>query len=133
MFSAASLKIVHVSTVVLTLVGFVARALAAFGNREWIRWRSTRIAKDTVDTVLLASAIGLAIRLGVSPLSHGWLAAKIVGLVLYLVLGFLTLRAGLPPRTRAAALLGALGVFGFIVSVALTKDPRGFLVFLFPT
>jgi hypothetical protein len=31
---------------------------------------------------------------------------------------------------RASAWIGAMLVFGYIVSVALTKDPRGFLLWL---
>jgi hypothetical protein len=40
------------------------------------------------------------------------------------------LRFGRTLRTRATALAAAVAVFAWIVSVAFTKDPRGFLVWL---
>ena len=126
-FSAANLKLIHVGTVVLTVVGFFARGLGAFAESAWIGWRATRLTKDAVDTLLLASAVGLAYRLKVSPLSSPWLAAKIVGLLLYMALGVVALRPGLARPARLAALVGALAVFAYIVSVALTKSPLGLL------
>jgi uncharacterized membrane protein SirB2 len=83
-----------------------------------------------VDTVLLASAVVLAWQLRLSPLAAPWLAAKIIGLVVYIALGMVALRFGRTLRTRATALAAAVAVFAWIVSVAFTKDPRGFLVWL---
>ncbi|SPE27544.1 Invasion gene expression up-regulator, SirB [Burkholderiales bacterium] len=124
---SALLKQIHVGAVVLSLAGFFARGLGSFAHGAWISSRAARRYRDSVDTVLLVSAIALAYVLGVSPLAHPWLAAKIVGLLAYIVLGVVALRADLPLPARLAAWLAALGVFGYIVSVALTKDPLGFL------
>jgi len=121
------LKQIHVSAVALSLTGFVARGLGALVQGAWIRARGTRLVAHAVDTVLLVSAIALAYTLGISPLANPWLAAKIVGLLAYVALGVVALRPGVRLPTRLAAWLGALGVFGYIVSVALTKSPLGFL------
>ncbi len=85
------------------------------------RW--VKIAPHTVDTVLLASAIALAWQLGISPLAAPWLAAKIVALLLYIVLGTVALKRGKTKRIRLLAWLAAQGVFFYIVSVAVTHDP----------
>jgi uncharacterized membrane protein SirB2 len=124
--SAALLRHIHLGAVALSLAGFFARGLGALAQRGWVRSRATRRAQDAVDTVLLLSAIALAYTLGISPLAHPWLAAKIVALLAYIGLGTLALRASLPAPARLAAWLAALGVFGYIVSVALTKNPLGF-------
>jgi len=124
--SASVLKQVHVWAVALSLAGFLARSLGTFAHGAWVRSRGARRAQDAVDTVLLVSAIALAYTLGISPLAHPWLAAKIGALLAYIGLGALALRAQLPLPARLTAWIGALGVFGYIVSVALTKDPQGF-------
>jgi uncharacterized membrane protein SirB2 len=61
--------------------------------------------------------------LRLTPDAAPWLAAKIAGLLLYIALGMAALRRGLPWRWRAAAWVAALGVFAWIVAVALTKNP----------
>jgi uncharacterized membrane protein SirB2 len=78
-----------------------------------------------VDTVLLASAVALAYSLRLSPATAPWLLAKVVGLVAYIGLGTVALRFGRTRTTRIAAWAAALLVFGYIVSVAVSKDPRG--------
>jgi uncharacterized membrane protein SirB2 len=89
-----------------------------------------------VDTVLLLSAVGMLFVLHLSPFALPWLRAKVVGLAAYIALGALALR---PARSAAAARPGivtpvawiaALGVFAYIVSVAVTKSPRGALAWL---
>jgi uncharacterized membrane protein SirB2 len=42
----------------------------------------------------------------------------------------LALKPGRPLLQRALAWLAALAVFGYIVSVALTKNPLGFIAWL---
>jgi uncharacterized membrane protein SirB2 len=83
-----------------------------------------------VDTVLLASALGLAWVLRLNPITTPWLLAKIVGLLLYIGFGMVALRPGLPRAVRALALLAALVCFGQIVAMALTKSPAGLLVWI---
>ena len=80
-----------------------------------------------VDTLLLASAIALAWTLRLSPLDKPWVLAKIVALVVYIALGIVALKPEAPLPVRAASWVAALAVFGYIVSVAIAKNPRGFL------
>lgn len=84
------------------------------------RW--ARYARDAVDIVLLGSAITLAWQLGISPLEHAWLAAKIVALLLYIGIGSVALKHGKTRRIRLTAWLTAQAVFLYIVSVAKTHD-----------
>ena len=77
--------------------------------------------------MLLLSALWLAWSLRLAPAEAPWLLAKIVGLLVYIGLGVVALRPGNPTRLRAGAWLGALAVAAWIVSVAITKSPLGFL------
>ena len=128
----ATLKLVHQSAVALSLTGFFVRGLASFAGAGWVRGRAARSLPHVVDTVLLLSALTLAWMLRFTPGSAPWLLAKIVGLVLYVGLGVVALRPGRPLALRVAAWVAALATVAWIVSVALTKDPRGFLAVLSP-
>ena len=86
-----------------------------------------RTLPHVVDTVLLLSALGLAWMLRLTPGNSSWLLGKIVGLVVYVMLGVVALRPGRPRVVRVAAWLAALSTVAWIVSVAITKTPLGFL------
>ena len=119
------LKAVHVGAVGLSGAGFVARGLGHFTGARWVASRAARTLPHVVDTVLLASALALAWRLRISPLAAPWLLAKIAGLCAYVGLGMLALRFGRSRGARIAAWSAALLVFVYIVTVAISKDPRG--------
>ena len=120
-------KLLHMSAVALSVSGFIARGLGSFAQAAWVRHRVTRIAPHVVDTLLLLSALMLAGTLHLTPSNAPWLVAKIAGLLLYIGLGMLALRPGRPLALRIAAWAAALAVFGWIVSVAVTKQPLGLL------
>lgn len=121
----ATVKALHQGAVVLSIAGFALRGGAALAGAAWVRSRPARTLPHVVDTVLLGSALVLLAMLHADPLRMPWLLAKIGGLVAYIGLGMLALRPGLPRGRRAAAFVAALGVAGWIVSVALSKQPVG--------
>jgi uncharacterized membrane protein SirB2 len=123
-------KQVHVTTVVITLTLFVLRGAWMLLDSPWLAKRWVRIVPHVNDTVLLTSAVVLAVMLYRSPLAQEWIIAKVAALIVYIGLGMLALRPGRDRRLRAAAWGGALLVFGYIVSVAFTKSPLGPLLFL---
>ena len=86
-----------------------------------------RITPHAVDTVLLASGIALAATIQQYPGFHGWLTAKVIGLIVYIALGVVAMKRGSTRAVRITAWIAALVVFGYIVSVAITKNPLGFL------
>ena len=112
----------HLACVVLSLAGFAARGALMLARSPLLQARFVRIAPHVVDTVLLASAIGLAWFLGQVPFVHGWITAKVFALVAYVVLGSIALKRGGTKRVRAAAFAAALAAAGYIVAVALTRD-----------
>jgi len=90
-------------------------------QQRWIR-----IVPHIVDTAFLASAITLAVQLGFTPANSPWLTAKIVGLLVYIGLGFVALRFGKTKQIRITAWVAALLVFAYIVAVAVTMSPWPF-------
>lgn len=123
----ATLKLIHQGAVALSVAGFAMRGAGQLARARWARGRVAKTLPHAVDTVLLLSALMLAWMLRLNPVHAPWLMAKIVGLVVYVLLGMLALRPGRPPALRVAAGAAALATVGWIVSVAITKSPFGFL------
>lgn len=121
-----TLKLVHVTAVVLSGAGFVWRYAQTAAGRP-PACGALRAAPHVVDTVLLASALGLAWTGGLNPLAVPWLEAKLACLALYIVAGTIALKRGRTAGVRAAAFAMALLAYAWIVSVALTKHPLGWL------
>lgn len=94
---------------------------------DWLQHPVVRIAPHVNDTVLFASALGMAWLIGQYPFVDGWLTAKFVALLAYIGLGHVALRRGRNRRTRAIAFAGALATLAYILSVAICKDPLGCL------
>jgi uncharacterized membrane protein SirB2 len=124
----ATLKLIHMSAVVLSGAGFFARGVGMLNDATWVKHRIAKTLPHLVDTVLIVSALWLAWILRLTPTNAPWIGAKIVGLLVYIGIGMIALRFGRTKTARAIAWLLALLTFAYIVSVAITKDPRGFLV-----
>lgn len=120
-------RALHQGAVTLSIAGFFARGLGALQDAAWVRSRAARTLPHVVDTALLASALTMLAMLRLSPLEAPWVMAKIAGLLAYIALGTVAMKPGRPRNVRVAAWLGALVVAGWIVSVAITKSPWGFL------
>ena len=116
------LKWLHVACVVVSGAGFLARGVLMLAESPLLQARFVRIAPHVVDTLLLAAAVAMAVIARLSPLAHPWLAAKIVGLLAYIVLGAVALRRGRTKRTRGLALIAALLAFAYVVGTALRRD-----------
>ena len=116
-------KQLHVACVVLSLAGFAARGLLMLADSPLLQAKFVRIAPHLVDTILLATAAWLAWMLHQYPFVHGWLTAKVLGLLAYIVLGAIALRRGRTKAVRAGAFAAALLAAAYVVGVALTRNP----------
>ena len=128
--SYLAIKSVHVACAALSIAGFAARGALMLADSPMLQHRFVRIAPHVVDTALLASAVWLAWALAQVPFVHGWITAKVFALLAYIVLGAIALRRGRTKKIRAAAFAAALVTASYIVSVALTRNPRGALAWL---
>jgi uncharacterized membrane protein SirB2 len=126
-----AVKHLHIVCVALSITGFCLRGMlllqkSALAGRQ-NEWRWLRILPHVNDSILLAAAITLTVLIGQYPFVDAWLTAKIFGLIAYIILGALALAPGRSPLLRITAGIAAVAVFGWIVSVALTKHPLGML------
>ena len=125
-----TIRMIHETAVGLSVTSFFIRGLGSLVGVDAIGGRIVKTLPHAIDTVLLVSALTLAWMLGITPLSAPWLMAKVGGLVVYIGLGVVALRPGVPTSIRAGAWVGALLTVGWIISVAITKNPLGALSLL---
>lgn len=115
-------KHLHLTAVVVTLALFLLRGGWMLAGSGMLRRRWVRIVPHVVDTVLLLSALYLAIGVyGWPGTGQHWITAKLVALVAYVVLGTIALKRGRTQGMRVSAFVAALIVFAYIVQTALTK------------
>jgi uncharacterized membrane protein SirB2 len=121
--SYALLKMIHVSSVILSYSLFLLRGVWLIQDSTNLRQRWIKILPHIIDTVLLTSAVFLAMTIQQNPLQDSWLTAKVAGLLLYIALGMVAMRFGKTRRTKIIAWVAAQCVFIYIVLVAITKSP----------
>ena len=124
------LKLLHVSCAFLSIAGFFLRGYWMASGNLLLQHRAAKVLPHLIDTLLLCSAIGMLLVWRLSPLEQGWVFAKILALLFYIGLGMVALRFGQTRKIRVSAWLLALCTAGYIVSVAYSKSPLGFLLLL---
>jgi len=125
-----TLKTIHVTFAALSFAGFFIRGIWMLRDSPLLRQRWVKIAPQVVDTVLLVSAIALAVQLHLSPMTQPWLMAKIIALVVYIGVGLVALRIGRTKGVRTVAWLLGMVIFAYIVSVAVSKSVLGWFAFV---
>ena len=121
-----SLKHLHLTAVVLSGLGFFVRGLWMLLESPLLQRRWVRIVPHVVDAVLLATATALAVLSYQYPFVQGWLTAKVLALVLYIVCGTIAIKRGKTKAVRSAFFVVSLAIFAYIGSVAVTRSPLGF-------
>ncbi len=124
------IRTLHIACALISLAGFVFRGVLMLRNSPHLRSRWTRTLPHINDTILLMAAIALVVRSAQYPWAHGWLAAKIGGLLAYIGLGFVAFRFGSSLRIRTVAWLAAIVVYCWMLSVARLRHPLGALQLL---
>lgn len=125
-----TLRYLHVGAVVVSACGFILRGVLMLLQSPWLQRRWLRIVPHVVDTVLLGSAIGLAVLTAQYPWTQAWLTAKLLGLVAYILCGTMALKRARSRRQRALYFFAALLILAYIVTVARTRSPLGALLWL---
>jgi uncharacterized membrane protein SirB2 len=127
MIEYSALRTLHVTCVVASYALFVVRGVWMLRDSPRLNQRWVRVVPHVVDTLLLASAIAMVVMSRQYPFVAGWLTAKVVALIAYILLGMLALRRGRTRGVRLAAWIAAQAVFIYIGAVALTRQALPFL------
>ena len=121
----ALLKHLHVTMAMLSFLSFFIRGAWMWRQSPLLQRKLVKVLPHIIDTLLLLSAIALAVLLHYSPMQQPWLMAKLIGIVVYIGFGVMAFKhrnAGV----RKASWIAGLLVFAYIVSVAISKSPLGF-------
>ena len=116
----------HMTAAYLSLAFFILRAFWSVREVPVLQARWVKVIPHIIDTTLLTLGVLLAIILNFWPLP-GWLSAKIVALVIYILLGTIAIKRGRTPRIRAGFAIAALGVFAYILGAAVKHSPLSWL------
>jgi uncharacterized membrane protein SirB2 len=119
------IKLVHIACVALSGSLFALRGLMMLAGSRYVYHPALKYLSYLIDTTLLTAAVLLTLILHQYPFVQGWLTAKVLLLVVYIVLGVFALRRGTSRAGRAGFFVAALAVFLFIVSIAIAHDARG--------
>jgi uncharacterized membrane protein SirB2 len=118
-----TLRSIHIACVIIAAGGFLLRGVWMLNRSPLLAHPLTRTLPHINDSLLLLAAISMAWIAHLDPLDHNWLMAKLTGLLLYILSGSIALRRGRNRKIRAAAFGAALCAFGYVVAVALTRNP----------
>lgn len=119
------IKWVHVAAVIASGSLFGLRGAGTLAGAGWPMFAPLRYLSYTIDTVLLTAALMLATLLHQYPFVHGWLTAKVLLLVGYILLGSYALKRGRTRAARAWCFVAAILLYVFIASVARAHHPLG--------
>jgi uncharacterized membrane protein SirB2 len=115
----------HLALVALSGGLFALRGAAVIAGARWPLRTAWRVASVVIDTLLSTAGATLWALLALNPLRDHWLAAKLLLLVVYVVLGTWALRRARSAAGRALAYAAALFVFATMVGIGWRRDPWG--------
>jgi len=121
------LRDLHITCVVLSGAGFFLRGVWRLIDSPLYLRRWAKVLPHLIDTVLLSSAIALAVLSQQYPFEQPWLTAKLTGLLAYIGFGMAAFRFSGDKRRMTFFFVLALCSYGYIVSVALTRNPVAWL------
>lgn len=125
-----ALKHSHMLFVDISGLFFLVRGCWMLMDSSMLQKVWVKVLPHVNDTLLLLCGIGLAVVTHQYPIEQNWLTVKVLLLVAYIVLGTIALKKGKTRQIRVIAFFAALACFLFMVSVARTRDPLGFLTFV---
>lgn len=108
------LKMLHIALALISGLGFALRGFIRLVLQQPLAHPLVRFGPHLIDTLLLASGIGLWLILGLSPVAAGWFGIKLLLVVVYVLVGITAFRM----HHQGAAVLVYLAALGIFLSVA---------------
>ena len=121
------IKQAHIGLALLSGMLFALRGAFALAGARWPQALPVKWLSYAIDTALLTAALMLLTILPWAMFANGWLLAKIVLIVAYVVLGVMAMRPQRPRRDRALYYTAALLVFAMVYAIARAHHPLGVL------
>lgn len=122
----------HMSFAALSITFFILRGVWMLQGREILQHPLVKVLPHVIDTLLLLSALTLTMLIDQYPFIDNWLTVKIFALISYIIVGNIALKRAKTQKTRVVALVAAVLLFSYIVSVACFHHPLGIFSLLTP-
>jgi len=114
------LKTLHLSLALISGLGFALRGFIRLVLQRQLAHPLVRFGPHLIDTLLLASGVGLWMILGLSPVAAGWFGLKLLLVVVYILVGITAFRIR-HPGIAVLVYLAALAIFLSAAWLALFK------------
>ena len=124
------IRVLHVGCVALSGTLFALRGLLRLADLTIANHIALRATSYVIDSTLLISAIVLTTILHQYSFANGWLTAKLLLLLLYILFGSIALKRARTRVGRLIALMAAPTTFTLIVGVVVIHQPSGWLSLL---
>ncbi len=118
------IKHIHMTAALASGAFFLLRGLWMMQESSLFNAKLVRVLPHVIDTVLLISALTLVGFMGSLPT---FVLVKVAALFVYIALGMMAFRFMKGWGSRVFMFFLAFSVYAFILSVAITKHPQGFL------
>lgn len=119
------LRPLHITLVTLSVSLFAVRGVGVLAGQSWSMKGWVRGLAPVVDSMLLLAGGTLWWLLQFDPTRDHWLGIKLALLVVYIGLGTAALQRAPTRAAQALCLVAALGVVGFMASIAVAHHPLG--------
>lgn len=113
----------HMTFAILSLLFFIVRACWAVSGSAMLARPLVRIVPHVIDTLLLVCGLYLLSAIGMQP----FIVAKLIGLVLYIVLGTMAIKRARTSAQKAVFAVLAVMVFLYILGAAFKHSPWSWL------
>lgn len=117
---------IHVAAVMISLAFLSFRFALMLKDSSILQQKWLKITPHIVDTVLLGTAIWL-LTLSSMVEIDGWVASKVIGVILYIVSGIFALKWAKTNRSRVIGFVCAVIWLMLTALVAFSKQPFSFL------
>lgn len=120
------IKNIHMLTAFISISLFSLRFYWVMRDSEMMSKKWVKIIPHVNDTLLLITAIILAILIEQYPFVHAWLSAKVIALFLYIAFGLFALKRARTKPLKGVFFILAIFSFSYILIVALTRSANIF-------
>lgn len=121
------IKLIHIGTAFISISFFIVRAFWVFRDSAMMNKKWVKIVPHINDTILLITAIMLAVTIQQYPFVEAWLTAKFIALIFYIIFGMFALKRAKKKKNKIIFFILSLLTFSYIVGVALTRMTTWFI------
>lgn len=115
-------KHIHLAAIFISVSLFILRFVWLLRSSVLLQAKWVKILPHVVDTILLASAATLCVLIAQYPLVDTWLTQKLLFVILYILMGFLTLKWARTAVLRWFGFIGALTCIMLTAKIAVLKQ-----------